>query len=96
MRLRDVLRPLRNRGFSLLPLCTAPVVDSIFTPAATAFKLLTSSRVLPGVVRPATGNTPGFVSAVSLRVAEARETLSLKRSLRGHVRFHRDSYTALF
>ena len=74
-------RPLCKRGLSFLPLCTAPVVCCVVTPAAATFKLLAWGRALPGGVRLTTGNTPGCVSAVTLRVAEALVALTLKRGL---------------
>ena len=76
--LSDILWSLLCKGrLHLFPLNTVAVVRRVVTPAATALRLLPRGRAPTGVVGALTRDTPGRVSAVTLRVSEALAALAL-------------------
>ena len=78
------------------PLNTAPVVRRVVSPATTALTLFPRGSATAGEVGAPTGDAPGSVSAVTLRVSEALAALALQWVFRGHVRLHRHSQAADF
>ena len=59
---------------------TATGVRCVVSPAATALMLFPRGRASSGEVGAPTSDTPGFVSAVTQRVAEALAALVLQRA----------------
>jgi hypothetical protein len=84
-------RLLCKNRLRFFPLNTAPVVRSVFTPAATALKLFTRGVASTGEVGAPTRDAPGRVSADTLRVSKVLAALTLQRVLRAHVRIQRHS-----
>ena len=73
-------RLTRNSRLRLFPLYTATVVRCVVPTAATAMRLFPQGRASTGEVSAPTSVLPGFVSAVTLRVAEALADLTLQRA----------------
>jgi hypothetical protein len=79
-------RPLCKGCLRLFPINTVPVVCRVVSPATTALRLFPRGSVTAGEVGDSTGEAPGILSAVMLRVSEAPAALALQRTFRGHVR----------